>query len=115
MKKPLLSALLNGVLPGLGYIYNGQRVTVGLLLFAYSLITLLLMKIDVAVLFSNVVTLQFSNDMLNMLVAVLLIIAMAMDSYREAVEVNSRSRRRRSTKNAAAVASSPAVRKQIKK
>ncbi|MDH5401152.1 MAG: hypothetical protein OEY49_01565 [Candidatus Heimdallarchaeota archaeon] len=32
MKKPILSALFNMILPGIGYFYNGQRIILGLLI-----------------------------------------------------------------------------------
>lgn len=95
MKKPWLSAILNGFLPGLGYIYNGRRIAVGLLLFTYSLITLLMVEIDWNEILININELQLTPQLTRMIVAGLLIMAMAIDSYREALDVNSTGRRRR--------------------
>ncbi|OGI71102.1 hypothetical protein A3B84_03015 [Candidatus Nomurabacteria bacterium RIFCSPHIGHO2_02_FULL_35_13] len=80
MKKPWLACVLNIVLPGVGYIYVGNRVVFGILLFISNLI----------VWTSSVSLSEFSNSAIGIMVisGIVMIIAFAYDGYKDAQETN---------------------------
>lgn len=78
-KNPILAALLNFLLIGLGYIYVGKRMAFGILLVIYAV--LLFMVPFVGQLYS-----YFLVSGLGLLLA----IAMAYDGYQDAKENNSK-------------------------
>ena len=82
-KKPWIAAILNFLLPGLGYIYNGKRVFLGALIFTAD------MLLNFYYLLNPVN--ELTNDTLVFSAAFFLItIAISYDAYKEA-----KTRRRR--------------------
>jgi hypothetical protein len=78
-KKPWLAALLNIVLSGSGYIYNGKRVLFGSLL-------LLAEVLGYAALFTGLDPSQFMNNWM-IAAGVIWTSALAIDAYQEAKTV----------------------------
>lgn len=83
MKKPWLSALLNIILGGVGYLYNGKRILFGTLI----LINNVLAYFWMSTVSDEVVTAQFSQPTL-LLAGLVTIIAFAYDAYQEAQQLN---------------------------
>ena len=72
-KNPWLAAVLNFLLYGLGYIYNGKRIGIGILLLAADIIL------------SSIYLVIFSVELAVTALPLLLIgLALAWDAYREA-------------------------------
>ena len=78
-KNPWIAAILNLLLWGLGYLYNGKRIALGVLLLIGDLIL-------------NFATLYWSTlTLLSAFLPFLLIsIGLAYDGYKEAQEINKR-------------------------
>jgi len=81
MKKPWLSAFLNLIFLGSGYVYNGKRIAVGVILIISEILTFS------SSLSESLVTQLLSYPMI-ILSALLMQIALAIDSYQEAKQIN---------------------------
>lgn len=79
-KKPWLSALINFILPGIGYVYNGKRVGFGLGVFL-----VLFMDYFIVASYENVSLMGAS-----FIISIFLGILFAYDGYQEAKEINKR-------------------------
>ncbi len=78
-KKPWLAGILNVVLPGAGYLYNGKRK-----IFAYLLISSVIIGIGGSIVF-KVETAYTSYDAI---AGILFAIGLGYDAYCEAVQMN---------------------------
>ncbi len=88
MKIKWLSAILNFLFMGVGYLYNGKRIVLGILLTIGAIAFTYLEQIHV---FPNGDKLQAldSKAFLIMFVSVFIVnIGLAIDAYREAAEIN---------------------------
>ncbi len=84
MKKPWLAAILNIILTGLGYIYNGKRMSFGILMVISTLL-IYGSSSEGEKLFQ-----VFSIETIIIAVAswIIMVIAFAYDAYKDAQEVN---------------------------
>ena len=83
MKKPWLAAILNLVLFGAGYIYNGKRVMLGTAL----IVAWILIRVgEIPIYLTNLV---FNDWLILFFGIVVLQISFASDGYKEAKEINS--------------------------
>lgn len=90
MKKNWISAVLNFFFMGLGYIYNGKRMLLGLLL---TIGAVLLTYVEQFYTFADGNTLQQHDSKAFAFMAVAVLIAntgLAIDAYKEANTINSR-------------------------
>jgi hypothetical protein len=80
-KKPWLAAVLNLVLNGVGYIYNGKRVVFGVLILISSIISYFIEGSDINILSSEVKVIAVAAYLI-------MTIAFTLDAYQEAKEIN---------------------------
>ncbi|MBU1017057.1 hypothetical protein KJ678_02735 [Patescibacteria group bacterium] len=80
-KKPWLAAILNLILSGVGYIYNGKRVVFGVLILISSVISYIVEGSDLDILSSEVKVIAVTAYLV-------MAIAFSYDAYREAKEIN---------------------------
>lgn len=85
-KKPWLSALLNVLLPGVGYIYNGKRNIFGVLLLISTLGGFYVGDSELERMFTGV---EPVTILLLAVIALVWAVAFALDAYQEAKEINS--------------------------
>lgn len=88
MKIPWLAALLNFVLSGVGYLYNGKRVVFGVILLASEILTLTV-GIGISESFLNQILTSYPMLILG---TILMQIAFAVDAYQEAKSINQRNK-----------------------
>jgi len=78
IKKPLVAAILNFVIPGLGYLYVGKRKNFGVLLIIATILSIILTA-----------TIEWSlQDTLSLPGTIVAMFAFAYDGYKTAEEVN---------------------------
>lgn len=78
---PLLSAFLNIVISGTGYIYNGKRILFGILLLIFELLQWLWLYVSPEIK-------TISSQPLGVLTFLIFTAAIAIDAYLEAMEIN---------------------------
>ncbi len=81
-KKPWLAALLNIIIAGLGYIYVGKRILFGVLLIIMEILAYIWYFID------SSTALTLLSSPLVLLSGLIFIIAIAIDAYKDAKEIN---------------------------
>jgi hypothetical protein len=87
-KRAWLAGLLNFLLPGLGYLYNGRRIFFGILL-------LLAVILDLTKAFGNdpiFISTQCIGTRTSLIASLILALAFALDGLREAKAINDKTR-----------------------